>query len=126
LPVVVGDAGRVSRWVVPFSRQIRSNNTTAGRGLMNRPVKHGAVIRQHLLRHPIDTHGVQERLTDRPRGGAQDCPGDDAVPGMITDPGDDLHFRAGNQERAGRHVQLPQLHLHRAFPPLVVLPASPP
>jgi hypothetical protein len=38
-PVVVGDAGRVSRWVMPFSRQIRSNSASAGRGLMNRPVK---------------------------------------------------------------------------------------
>ena len=39
LPVVVGEAGLVSRWVMPFSRQIRSNSTSAGRGLMNRPVK---------------------------------------------------------------------------------------
>ena len=38
LPVVVGDRGFVSRWVMPFSRQIRSNSTSAGRGLMNRPV----------------------------------------------------------------------------------------
>lgn len=38
-PVVVGEAGRVRRWVMPFSRQIRSNSTSAGRGLMNRPVK---------------------------------------------------------------------------------------
>jgi hypothetical protein len=37
-PVVVGDRGLVSRWVMPFSRQIRSNSTSAGRGLMNRPV----------------------------------------------------------------------------------------
>ena len=38
LPVVVGDRGLVSRWVMPFSRQIRSNSTSAGRGLRNRPV----------------------------------------------------------------------------------------
>jgi hypothetical protein len=31
-------AGLVSRWVMPFSRQIRSNSTSAGRGLPNRPV----------------------------------------------------------------------------------------
>ena len=37
-PVVVGDRGFVSRGVMPFSRQIRSNSTSAGRGLMNRPV----------------------------------------------------------------------------------------
>jgi len=38
LPVVVGDLGLVRRAVMPFSRQIRSNSTSAGRGLMNRPV----------------------------------------------------------------------------------------
>ena len=37
-PVVVGERGLVSRWVMPFSRQIRSNSTSAGRGLPNRPV----------------------------------------------------------------------------------------
>ena len=37
-PVVVGDLGLVSRWVMPFSRQIRSNSTSAGRGRPNRPV----------------------------------------------------------------------------------------
>lgn len=31
-PVVAGDRGLVSRWVMPFSRQIRSNSTSAGRG----------------------------------------------------------------------------------------------
>jgi len=30
--------GLVRRAVMPFSRQIRSNSTSAGRGLMNRPV----------------------------------------------------------------------------------------
>jgi len=35
---VVGDLGLVCRAVMPFSRQIRSNSTSAGRGLMNRPV----------------------------------------------------------------------------------------
>ena len=38
LPVVVGERGLVSRWVMPFSRQIRSNSTSAGRGLPKRPV----------------------------------------------------------------------------------------
>jgi hypothetical protein len=31
LPVVVGDLGAVSRWVIPFSRQIRSKSTSTGR-----------------------------------------------------------------------------------------------
>lgn len=32
------DRGLVSRWVMPFARQIRSNSTSAGRGPPNRPV----------------------------------------------------------------------------------------
>ena len=38
LPVVVGEYGLVSRCLMPFFRQIRSNSTSAGRGLPNRPV----------------------------------------------------------------------------------------
>jgi hypothetical protein len=38
LPVVVGVRGLVLRAMMPFSRQIRSNITSAGRGLVNRPV----------------------------------------------------------------------------------------
>jgi len=30
LPVVVGDAGAVSRWMMPFSRQILSKRTSVG------------------------------------------------------------------------------------------------
>jgi hypothetical protein len=37
-PVVVGEYGLVSRCLIPFLRQIRSNSTSAGRGLRNRPV----------------------------------------------------------------------------------------
>jgi hypothetical protein len=37
-PVVVGDRNPVSRCSMPFLRQIRSNNTSAGRGLLNLPV----------------------------------------------------------------------------------------
>ena len=37
-PVVVGVRGRVSRVVMPFSRQIRSNSTSDGRGRVNLPV----------------------------------------------------------------------------------------
>ena len=37
-PVVVGVRGRVSRVVMPFSRQIRSNSTSLGRGFVKRPV----------------------------------------------------------------------------------------
>jgi hypothetical protein len=34
-PVVVGERGLVKRVVMPFSRQIRSNRTSAGYGLAN-------------------------------------------------------------------------------------------
>ena len=37
-PVVVGEYGLVSSCLMPFLRQIRSNSTSAGRGLPNRPV----------------------------------------------------------------------------------------
>jgi hypothetical protein len=37
-PVVVGGLGLVSRVVMPFSRQTRSNMTSAGSGLVCRPV----------------------------------------------------------------------------------------
>jgi hypothetical protein len=40
---VVGERGLVNRWVMPFSRQIRSNSTSAGRGLPKRPVNCFAV-----------------------------------------------------------------------------------
>jgi hypothetical protein len=35
---VVGELGLVSRCLIPLSRQIRSNITSTGCGLMNRPV----------------------------------------------------------------------------------------
>jgi hypothetical protein len=38
LPVVVGEAGLVSRVVIPFSRQIRSKRTSAPIGRVNLPV----------------------------------------------------------------------------------------
>lgn len=37
-PVVVGENGLVRRVVIPFSRHTRSNNTSAGRGRVKRPV----------------------------------------------------------------------------------------
>jgi hypothetical protein len=39
LPVVVGERTPVWRWLIPFSRKIRSNSTSVGLG-PNRPVKH--------------------------------------------------------------------------------------
>ena len=68
-PVVVGEWGLVSRWVMPFSRQIRSNSTSAGRGLEEPAGEHLAVVGQHFLGHPVDAHRVHERPAHRPGGG---------------------------------------------------------
>jgi len=38
LPVVVGERTLISRCSMPFLRQIRSNSTSDGRGLLKRPV----------------------------------------------------------------------------------------
>jgi len=40
LPVVVGEQGLVNRAVTPFSRQTRSNSTSAGNGLVYLPVNY--------------------------------------------------------------------------------------
>jgi len=52
-------AGLVNRWVMPFSRQMRSNSTSAGRGLMNRPMKTVPLnIGQDFGGHAVDADGV--------------------------------------------------------------------
>jgi hypothetical protein len=124
LPVVVGEGGLVSRWVMPFSRQIRSNSTSAGRGLPNRPVNTLPLnVRQHLSRHAIGAHRGHERRAHRPAGGPQHTGGDDTEPGVVVDPSDDLAFAAIGQEQACGDIELPQLHRYRAFPPPVLLTA---
>jgi len=50
----------------------------------------------------------------------QDC-SSEWQPGMIADPGDDLHLCVAGQERPRGDVELPELHRDRAFPPLVVV-----
>lgn len=52
-PVVVGDRGWVSRCSAPFSRQIRSSNTSTG-GRWKRSVN--TVVGQDLMRHAARTH----------------------------------------------------------------------
>lgn len=93
-------------------------------GLDEPPGKHGAVVAEHFLRHPVDRHGVDECLADGPRGGSHHGFSDDAVPGVVIDPGHGLHLAAAGQECAGSDIELPQLHRGRAFPPLVVLPSA--
>jgi hypothetical protein len=84
-----------------------------------------AIVRQHFSGHPINAHRLHERRAHRPAGGAINDGGDHAVPGVIVDPGDDLAFAAAGQEQAGRHIELPQLHRRRAFPPDVLVAAPP-
>jgi hypothetical protein len=45
---------------------------------------------------------------------------------MVIDPGHDLDLCTAGEERAGGHVQLPQLHGSAAFPAAVILPPAAP
>ena len=66
-------------------------------------------------------------MPGRPPGrGPADDGGDDAEPGVVVDPGDDLALAPVGQEQARGHVHLPQLHRRRAFPPAVGVPAPAP
>ena len=110
-PVVVGEWIFVSRWVMPFSRQILSNSTSTGTpGLVEPAGEYLAVVGQDFLGHPVDAHRVHERQAYRPGSSPHHRLGDDAEPGMVIDPGHDLHLGAAGEKRAGGHVQLPQLH----------------
>jgi hypothetical protein len=50
--------------------------------------------------------------------------GDEAVAGVVIDPGDDLDLDPISEEHAAHDVELPQRHRGVAFPALVVLPAA--
>jgi hypothetical protein len=107
LPVVVGEWILVSRWVMPFSRQILSNSTSTGTpGLWNRPVN-TLNVGQHLLGNPVDPHRVHERQAHRAGGRPHHRRGQDAEPGMVINPGHDLRLGAISEERAGGHIELP-------------------
>jgi hypothetical protein len=119
----VGDLGLVSRWVMPFSRQIRSNSTSAGRGLPNRPVNCLPLnVRQDLTGNAELPQRGGERQADGPPGGPGHDRCDDAVPGMVIDAGDDLGLGAAGQERPADDVQLPQRHRLIPLPPPVAAP----
>ncbi len=108
-----------------FSRQIRSNITSAGRGLPNRPVN-CLNIGEDLGGDPVLGHRHGERQADRPGGVPHDDGGDDAEPGVVVDPGDDLALAAVSQEQARGHVHLPQLHRRGPFPAAVLVTAPAP
>ena len=90
------------------------------------PAGEHLAVGQHFLRYPVDAHRAHERLAHRPGSCPQHRFGDDAEPGMVIQPGHDLGLCAIGQKGASGHVQLPQLHRHRPFPPPVILAAPPP
>jgi hypothetical protein len=124
LPVVVGPRTAVSRWVVPFSRQIRSNSTSAGRGLPNRPVNCSGVAGQHLVRHAVAAQRGGERRAHRPAGRPLDQGGDHAVAGVVVQAADQLELAAVGQLDVAHHVQLPQLHRPLPLPAATVRGAA--
>ena len=92
-------------------------------GLVEPAGEHLAVVGQDFLGDPVGAHRIHERQAHRPGSSPHDRLGEDAEPGMIIDPGHDLDLGAADEERAGGHVQLPQLHRGGPFPPPVILAA---
>jgi hypothetical protein len=110
----------VSRWLIPFSRQTRSNSTSTGCGRVCRPVNCLPLnIGEHLERHPVAAHRRGERLADGPARRHRHHGGDHHEPRMVIDAGDHLGFAAISQRHPADQVQLPQLHRRRALPPLI-------
>lgn len=83
-----------------------------------------AVVRQDFLGHPEPLQPVGEGQAHRAAGGPADDLGDDAEPGMVVDPGDDLGFGAIGEHDPADDVHLPQLHRPSPLPPHIV-PAAP-
>ena len=86
------------RCLMPFSRQIRSNSTSAGRGLVYRPVNCLPLSVSTSSGIPNWSQGGRERPADRAAGGPPHHRGDHAEPGMVIHPGDQLRLRAVGQE----------------------------
>jgi hypothetical protein len=105
-PVVVGERGLVSRPVIPFSRQIRSNITSTGCGRVWRPVNCLPVVGQHLGRDPVAAQRSGERLADRPPRLHHQHRGDDE-PGVVVDPGQQLGGATIGQRDPADDVELP-------------------
>ena len=82
-----------------------------------------AVVAEHLTRNPVLLHRGHERRAHCAGGGPHHDFGDDAEPGMVVNPGDDLALLAVGQEQARGNVQLPQFHRRGALPPAVLVPA---
>ena len=105
LPVVVGERGLVSRWVMPFSAGVRSNSTSAPGGHQNLPGELLAVVAEHFGGDAVLGHGRRECQADPPACGPGPTSGLHAEPGVVVDPGDDLALAPVGQEQARGHVQ---------------------
>ena len=118
-PVVVGERGWVSRWMIPLSRQIRSNSTSPP--LPKRSVNCLPSSDKNLVRDAELAQRRGEGQADRSSGAPGHHRGDHAIPGMIIDPGHDLGLGPVSQERPADDVQLPQRHRLIAFPPQIAV-----
>ena len=98
-PFWFGDAGSVSRWVIPLWRQILSNNTSPAPLRPNRSVNCLPLSVITSSGTPNRASACGERQTHRPAGRPLHHRGHHTEPGMVIDPGHDL--------------RLPQLPGHR-------------
>ncbi len=87
--------------------------------------EHAPVVREHGLGDAVGAKRLGEALADRASGGAWHRVGQDAVPGVVIDPGQDLHRRAALEARL-HDVELPQLHRAGSLPADVVRALAPP
>ena len=78
-----------------------------------------AVIGQHLRRNPVYLHRGCERIGDRPARRYRQHRGDDHVPGMVIDAGQQLALAAISQQdpptRSSRHSAIGVSRCHRRY-----------
>jgi hypothetical protein len=82
------------------------------------------VVRENLVGDAVGDHGLDEGPAHRPPRGLGHDLGDHSEPRVVVDLGDQLEFPAVGEEHRAHDVELPQLHRHRPFPPLIVLPPA--
>ena len=113
------ERGWVSRWMMPLSRQIRSNSTSPP--LPNRSVNCLPLSVSTSPGTPNCAQRGGERQAHRPAGRPDHDQADHAVPGMVIDPGHELGLGPVGQEHPADDVQLPQRHRLIALPPQVAV-----
>jgi hypothetical protein len=124
LPVVVGERTPVWRWLIPFSRQIRSKATSVGGAESRR--EDLAVVGQDLIGDAGAPDRGGEHLADGLGGGPAHQAGRHAESAVVVDPGHHLGLGAVREQDPAHHVHLPTLH--RALPlpsPELLAPLAP-